>query len=163
MMNKRLTECCPVCGMSVASAQYRAEYHKMHFHCCSQQCLERFTATPQLYASGVVSEREPLLKRRMLRLARTCTADEVRMMETELLEMMGVREAEVDGPWLRLEYDLWQISQAAIEKKLSASSPGLDGGMWQRLRRGLVHNAEENELANLAQRPGACCNRPPRP
>lgn len=162
-MSKRLTEYCPICGMSVASARYRTEYHKIHFHFCSRQCLERFTATPQLYASGVVSEREPLQKQRTLRLARGCTADEIWMIEAELLQVMGVSEVRVDGPWLHLKYDLWQVSQADIEKALSATSPGLRRGWWQRLRQALVHYSEENELANLAQPPAACCNRPPRP
>lgn len=160
-MNSKLTDHCPVCGMKVVSTQYPMQYHKMYFHFCSEQCRERFEATPQLYSSGTAEQRTPLLKQRQLRLGKPCTPDEIKVIEVNLLALMGVTEVTIQGDRLQISYDLMQVTQLRIEQALNELAVMLDNGWWQRLRRGAVHNAEENELSNLASAPGACCNRPP--
>ena len=155
-MKGNLTDHCPVCGMRVRSGQYATQYHKMYFHFCSEQCRERFEATPQLYATGKVEKRTPLLKHRRLRLARLCSPGEVNAIEAKLRDMMGVTEVIVQGMQLSITYDLLLVDQSHIEQVLN-----LDNGWWQRLRRGWVHNAEKNELRNLVSGSRACCNWPP--
>ena len=160
-MKANSTDHCPVCGMKVASAQYKTQYHKMYFRFCSEQCHAMFEATPQLYASGTVEKRIPLLKTRKLRLARLCDAGEERLIEIYLLEMMGVATVYIQDDSLQVSYDLLQVTQARIEQRLNELEAYLDDNWWQRLRRGWIQNAEENELNNLARGSGACCNRPP--
>lgn len=160
-MNSRLTDHCPVCGMRVTSAQYSTQYHKLYFRFCSEQCRERFEATPQLYSSGRVEQRTPLIKQRQLRLAKPCAPDEVKEIETHLLALMGVTGVTIQDDRLQISYDLMQVTQLRIEQALKELAVTLDNGWWQRLRRGGVRNAEENELSNLASGPRACCNQPP--
>lgn len=150
-----------MCGMRAEAEVSSVAYHKLVFHFCSEQCRETFEATPQLYASGVIEKRTPLLKTRKLRLAKQCDADEVKVLETYLLEMMGVTDAHIQGDYLQISYDMLQVTLVRIEQLLNKIEAGLDNSWWQRLRRGWVHNAEENELGNLARGTGACCNRSP--
>jgi YHS domain-containing protein len=160
-MNGYMTACCPVCGMQVDSVRYKTQYHKMVFHFCSEQCLETFEAKPQLYVGMALEKRTPLLKRRKLRLARPCSPETKRVIEARLLELMGVTDVRIQDNLLEIEYDLFQVTLAGIEQVLNELNAGLDDGWWQRLRRGWLHNTEENELDNLSRGPGACCNRPP--
>lgn len=160
-MKTNLTDRCPVCGMRVESALYRTQYHKMYFHFCSEQCRETFEATPQLYASGTVEKREPVLKQRNLRLARALTADEAEAIEVHLMGLMGVTKVSIQGDSLQINYDLLQVAQARIEQELSALKVELANGCWQRVRRGWVRDTETNEIANRASGGGACCNRAP--
>lgn len=74
---------------------------------------------------------------------------------------MGVREVSFQGDRLQISYDLMQVTQAHIEQTLDELGVHLDNSWWHKARRGWAHNAEENELANLARGDGACCNRPP--
>jgi YHS domain-containing protein len=160
-MKNSLTDYCPVCGMKVESAQYTTQYHKMYFHFCSQQCQERFAAMPQIYATSTAARREPLLKHRKLYLADPVDPAMTAAIEGHLLEMMGVTEARLQGRALYITYDLLQVTLARMEAALGEWRVEIDNGWWQRLRRALVHNSEENELSNLVHVSGACCNRPP--
>lgn len=152
---------CPVCAMKVESSQYQTQYHKMYFHFCSEQCLETFAAMPQFYASGAVERRTPVLKHRSLRLAGRCAPEALQVIVARLREMMGVTEVYVQDDRLQISYDLLQVKLVRIEQRLNELEVPLDNGWWQQVRRGWTRNSEENELANLARRPGACCNRPP--
>lgn len=165
-MKNNLADCCPVCGMKVESAQYATQYHKMYFRFCSQQCQERFDSMPQLYAtalytSGATAKREPLMKRRKLHLDGPVDSAVTAAIEGHLLEMMGVTEARLQGRTLYITYDLLQVTLARMEEALGEWRVEIENGWWQRLRRALVHNSEENELNNLVHVSGACCNRPP--
>ncbi len=160
-MTAHFTDSCPVCGMSVESVQYSTQYHKMYFHFCSEQCRERFEATPQLYSSKRVEQREPLIRQRQLRLAKPCTVDGVNAIVTQLLMLMGVTEISVKDNRLQIRYDLMQVTQSRIEQSLSELGVMLDNSWWQRFQRGRVHIAEENELDNLASTDGSNYNRPP--
>jgi len=160
-MNSDLTTCCPVCGMQVDSVKYKMQYHKMLFHFCSEQCRETFTAKPQLYVGMAVEKRTPVLKRRKLHLARSCSPEAKKKIEARLLELMGVTEVNIQDDHLEICYDLFQVALSQIEQVLNELNVDLDSSWWQRLRRAWIRNAEENELDNLSRRPGACCNRPP--
>jgi len=160
-IKNKLSDQCPVCGMKVESAQYKTQYHKMYFHLCSEQCRETFATRPQRYANGAVEKRTAVIKHRNLRLAKAHSLDEVKVIEAYLLEMMGMTDAHIQGECLQISYDLLQVTQARIEQLLNKLEAGLDNSWWQRLRRGWIHNTEENELGNLRRGSGACCNRSP--
>ncbi len=160
-MKNSLAGQCPVCAMEVESSQYQTRYHKMYFHFCSEQCLETFEAMPQFYASGAAGKRTPVLKHRNLRLAGPCAPEELQVIVARLREMMGVTEVCVQGDRLQVSYDLLQVKLVRIEQRLNELKVALDAGWWQQVRRGWARNSEENELANLTRRVGACCNRPP--
>jgi len=156
-----ISDICPVCGMATVADVPSVEHHKMYFHFCSEQCRETFEATPQLYASGAVEKRTPVIKYRNLHLAEASTPEDMKVNEACLKEMMGVQEVHFQGDRLQISYDLMQITQAGIEQLLNELGVPLDNSWWQRARRGWTHNAEENELDNLARGDGACCNRSP--
>jgi len=147
--------------MAVVPDVATVKHHKMYFHFCSEQCRETFKTTPQLFASGAVEKHSPVIKQRNLRLAKTRDPDEVEVIEGYLLELMGVTEVHFQGTRLQITYDLLQVTQAGIEQLLIKLETALDNSWWQRLRRGWVHNAEQNELSNLVRGTGACCNQPP--
>lgn len=152
---------CPVCGMPLIEERHIVEYHHMRFNFCSEQCRERFNAQPSLYSSGVIEGREPLLKHRKLCLAIGMDGDTSRAIAACLGAVMGVREVEIKEGCVQITYDLWQVTQAHIEKALSEKNIRLDDSPLQRLRRAWARNLEDNELENLAHAPSACCNRPP--
>jgi YHS domain-containing protein len=153
---------CPVCGMPVHHRRFTVEYHKIYFHCCSEQCQERFNTTPKLYSSGVVDNREPILKRRTLRLEKSMDETTAATMIEYLGTLMWVREVVIEDRYLTIEYDLWLVTQSHIENKLRENNISLDDGLFQRLRRAWIRNVENNELENLAHPPAPCCNYPPR-
>ena len=157
-MTNPLTDHCPVCGMRVRSAQFSAEYHKMFFHFCSQECLERFEATPQL-----AENHPPLIKQRHLLMAERYGAAKRKVVEDELMAMMGVSEVKIEELSIHITYNLLQINQLRIEQRLSGMGVSLDESLKQRFLRGLVHTSEENEIGNLASAPRACCSRYPSP
>jgi len=159
MINNR-HEQCPVCGMNV-DGEFPLEYHKMFFYFCTEQCRETFKEHPGLYSGKRAKEHGEVIKHRMLRLTKALDA-ETSLAVTECLRgLMGLKELQLDGCSLAIRYDLLCVTLAQIEQALNELGVTLDNGWWRRFRRGWIHNAEQNELDNLASPPGACCNRPP--
>lgn len=154
-------EFCPVCGMKGEPEDYRLEYHKIFFHFCSAQCRETFVSHPGLYTGIRAHEHGEILKRRKLRLTKALDPDAAEAVTEYLHVLMGIKEAEAEGCWLTIHYDLLQLTLAQIETTLEHVDIKLDNGWWQRLRRSEIRNSEENELGNLAAPRGACCNHPP--
>jgi YHS domain-containing protein len=160
-MNNSKAMQCPVCGMQLDDEPYSAEYLKMTFHFCSEQCRENFLDHPGLYSSGRARQHGGIIKRRRLRLSTHLPREDAELVKQRLRAMMGVHEIEIEGWRLTIRYDLLQLKLAQIEKAFEAMDAGLDNGWWQRLRRAWVHNTETNELNNISAGQGACCSRPP--
>jgi len=152
---------CPVCGMKADGGLNTAEYQKMYFHFCSEQCRENFNVHPRLYTGAPHRVREERIRRRILRLAEPVDDKVAALLVSYLNEIMGVRKVAVDSDKLSISYDLLQVIAAQMERKLNEAGVQLDGGWLLRLRRAWIYNSEETELGNLAASPGACCNRPP--
>lgn len=154
---------CPVCGMKVGAGLFTLEYHKIFFHFCSEQCRETFRAHPGLYNVNQAKERNEIIKRRKLLIAEAPDSETSRAIAEYLQAMMGVKEVRLEGRVLLIHYDLLQQTLAQIVRSLREIDIKLDDGWWQKLRRSLACNTEENELHNLAATPRACCNHlPPR-
>ena len=149
----------PVCGMEVAAADISVsvQWRGVIYRFCSEQCRERFVATPALYATTTPG---PILKKRRLRFVAS-GSDALRQGCGILLGMMGICSAIPDGDEIAVEYDLRQVTLEQLERACAGSGLVLRSGLhgW---RRALWRFQEENEIAN-AVRPadGACCNRPP--
>ncbi|MGA7982563.1 MAG: YHS domain-containing protein [Chromatiaceae bacterium] len=145
---------CPVCHMPVEPNQLILVYHRMHFAFCSEQCRERFQAAPHLYV-GVPGQKAPkqegqeVLKRRCLRLDVAPTAEQGRLITEALGAMMGVRRIAVEGKAVDITYDLLETTEEQIERTLLETGASLGSGWTERLRRALVHYAEDCEASNM--------------
>jgi len=153
-------ELCPVCGPN-ASTAHAAEYHKMLFHFCSEQCRENFQAHPGLYSGKRPTDTAAVIKHRKLRLARALKSTAAEALSAHLRSITGVKEVSAQESRLAIRYDLLQLTLTQIERALDRRGFPLDSGWWQKLRRAWMRTTEENELDNLATPASACCNRPP--
>jgi len=152
---------CHVCGMTADPAVGNAEYHKMYFWFCSEQCRERFVENPALYASKPAGEQKEILKKRTLHLAGPPDEEVTKLLTSYLADLMGVKEVSVEGERLHISYNLLQVTEAQIEEALTEAGLQLDDSWRERLRRAWVHDTEEIELENLSTKPSSCCNKPP--
>ncbi len=158
---KQQQNICPVCSMKVNPDVATVEHHKIHFHFCSKQCRETFSARPSFYIKTAESEREARLKRRTMHLAETPDDEVAALLTACLSNMMGVKEVAVEGKKLQITYDLLQATEIQIEKTLDKIGVQLGRGWLERLRRGWVNDSEEVELENLTTTSKHCCNKPP--
>lgn len=152
---------CPVCDMEVRDDSYALEYLKVLYHFCSEQCLDTFNARPALYSGTLAKNIGKVIKHRKLRLMKALDAGASKTLNDTLNRLMGIEEVYINNNQLVISYDLLQLTLRQIEASLSKNGVQLNNGWWQRIRRGWLHNTEENELDNLAMPQGACCNRPP--
>jgi len=156
------SDTCPVCGMKTEVDVQSVEHHKMYFHFCSEQCRETFVAHPSLYmikAAG--KEQSEIFKRRTMHLAEPLGKGGAELLSPYLTKLMGVKEVVIEGDKVRITYDLLQITEIQIEKVLAEVGVKLGGDWLERLRRGWVHDCEDNELDNLAAPPEPLPNRAP--
>lgn len=157
---------CPVCDMKVTHADYTTVYLQMNLVFCSAQCQRAFSAHPHLYV-GVPGQQAPrqqgrrILKRRRIRLARPLSAMEENIVRNIVSHLMGVWDATVEGDDIRISYDLLQVTEKQIEEALADAGVQLGSGWSERLRRGWVYYAEENQLDSMEVTPLPCCNQPP--
>ena len=156
----QLTDTCPVCGMRASEEVSSVEFHKMYFHFCSEQCREMFIAYPTLYrikAAG--KDRNEILKRRTMRIAEPLGEAGTELLVPYLEALMGVKEVMIEDDKVHIAYDLLQVTEMQIEKVLVEVGLQLGGDWLERLRRGWVHDCEENELDNLVAPPALLPNR----
>jgi len=145
---------CPVCHMQVPSDQLALVYQGMHFAFCSEQCRERFEATPHLYVGvpgqkAVKQEGQEVLKHRCFRLDRPLSPEQAQVLANTVLAMMGVKQVDTSGDQVRIIYDLLEATAEQIERTLLEVGAQLGSGWGERLRRAFVHYAEDCEAANL--------------
>lgn len=145
---------CPVCRMEVPSDRLALVYQSMHFAFCSEQCLERFQATPHLYV-GIPGQKAPkqegqeLLKRRCIRLGVSLTPEQMKTLEDAITAMMGIKQIVVEEDAVTIIYDLIEATEAQIERQLMQTGAHLGSGWTERLRRAWVHYTEDCEALNM--------------
>lgn len=152
---------CPVCGMDVPDDRFELEHHGLRHAFCSAQCRDNFAANPRLYIGPSRQAGRQLLKRRKFVLESPLTEDQAEKVKQRLFELMGIAEVCIDGKRVEVSYDLLQARSAQVEKAITDAGALLGSGWTVRLRRGWRDYTEENELSQLAAKPGACCSRPP--
>ena len=145
---------CPVCYMKVESDSLALVYQGMHFAFCSEQCRERFQATPHLYIGvpgqkSVKQEGRKVLKHRCFRLDRSLSAEQAQILVDTVASMMGIKQVVAEGTEVRITYDLLEATAEQVEETLLAVGAQLGEGWMDRLRRALVHYTEECETTNL--------------
>jgi len=151
-MNDRMRD--PVCGMQVDQDSFAIEYMEIHYAFCSQQCLDRFKATPHLYI-GVPGEKAPKqqgmeeIKRRRFRLQPALTDAQASTLIQELKGMMGIKHIAITEDTVSITYDLLQATAEQIEVRIGQIGLHLDAGLGERLQRDFVHYLEECEVSNL--------------
>lgn len=143
---------CPVCGMKVEGHENELVYLQMHFDFCSEQCKSRFLAHPHLYTGypGVPApkqEGQVVLKKRRLHLDQPLSGEGAALVEELLGELMGVNGVAVSGDTIEVIYDLLQVSLEELETALCDAGARLGGDWAGRLRRALIHESEELEIA----------------
>jgi YHS domain-containing protein len=144
----------PVCGMEVRPHQNEVIYLDIAYAFCSQQCQQRFLASPHLYvgAPGQPAAKEQgktLMKSRRIHLGASLTPGESEDLSRGLREMTGVVRVTVEGDHVEIVYDLSQATAEQIELKLVELGTRMGSGWAERLRRSFVHYEEECELGNM--------------
>ena len=145
---------CPVCHMQVPPEQLALVYQGMHFAFCSEQCRERFRATPRLYV-GVPGEKaakqegQEVLKQRCFRLDQPLSVVQAQILMDAITGMMGIKQVVVEEAEVRITYDLLEVTAEQIESTILTAGAQLGGGWTEQLRRALVHYTEDCEAANM--------------
>jgi len=145
---------CPVCQMEVEEGDLALVYLRMPFVFCSEQCRERFQATPHLYVGlpgqkAAKQEGRELLKRRCIQLDARLTPEEMQMLEEALKAMMGIKQLFVEEDAVQITYDLIEATEAQIERTLLEAGVRLGSGWTERMRRAWVHYTEDCEALNM--------------
>ena len=145
---------CPVCHMQVPPDQMSLTYQGMQFAFCSEQCRDRFQATPHLYIGvpgqkAVKQEGQEVIKQRCIRLEQELTEDQARILVDAISGMMGVRRVQVENSEVRISYDLLEATAEQIERTLLETGVRLGEGWVERLRCALVHFTEDCQTANM--------------
>jgi len=149
----------PVCGMPVTPDQHALTFQQMHFAFCSDQCRERFLANPHLYIGrpghkAPVQEGQEVLKHRRLKLKEALTAEQARQVIENIQAMMGIKDIKISDRLITITYDLMQVTEIQIEKRLMETGTVLGHGLSERLQQAFVHYLEETELSSLEVTPG---------
>ena len=145
---------CPVCRMEVEEGDLALVYLGMDFAFCSEQCRDRFQATPHLYVGlpgrkAAKQEGRELLKRRCIQLDAKLAPEEMRMLEDALTAMMGIKQLVVKEDAVQITYDLIEATEEQIERTLLEAGARLGRGWTERLRRAWVHYTEDCEALNM--------------
>lgn len=61
---------------------------------------------------------------------------------------------------IELRYDLRRVRLEEVEKAIEGIGISLSDGLWSRMKRGLIHYSEQNELDNLTAPEAPCCSNP---
>lgn len=149
--------------MAATEGRYEAEHLGVTYSFCSHQCLENFRARPGLYAGDHAPKKsdQPVIKQRRFRLTTSLTPELTSRLTGTIEHMTGIHSIRIEGSCVEISYDLMQVTAEQIEHRLAQAGARPGNGWVNRLRSGWIHYIEENELDNLAEAPGACCNRPP--
>ncbi|MEA3274082.1 MAG: YHS domain-containing protein [Pseudomonadota bacterium] len=145
---------CPVCHMQVPPDHLALVYQRMQFAFCSEQCRERFQATPHLYIGvpgqkAAKQEGREVLKHRCLRLDEPLSPEQTQILEDAVTTMMGVKQVVVEKDEVKITYDFLEATEEQIERTLLEAGARLGSGWTERLRRALVHYTEECEALNM--------------
>lgn len=145
---------CPVCHMQVPAGQLALVYQGMHLAFCSEQCRERFQATPHLYIGvpghkAVKQEGHEVVKHRCFRLDLPLSGEQRRVLKDAVAGMMGIKEVVVEDAEIRITYDLLEATSQQIEEALVRAGGHLGSGWAERMRRALIHYTEDCEAANM--------------
>lgn len=145
---------CPVCHMQVPAEQLSLVYQGMHFAFCSEQCRERFQATPHLYIGvpghkAAKQEGQEVVKHRCFHLEAPLSDEERQVVKDTVGGMMGIKEVVVEGAQIRIAYDLIEATSQQIEEALVQAGAHLGSGWAERMHRTFVHYTEDCEAANM--------------
>lgn len=146
----------PVCEMEVESETYLFEYMGNQYTFCSQQCLDRFEANPNLYIgkAGKASPKQldkKLIRRRTLKLEHGIPRHVSDLLIQRLEAMMGIKEVIINKNSLDITYDLLEATHKQIENVIETEGHQLEGGLGQVLKQAFIHYFEECELDSLEQ------------
>ena len=149
---------CPVCDMTVRGVEHTTQYHKMYFHFCSQQCLDNFNERPDLYLKTSIKVSGEISKHRLIRLSKPLNDEEADVVKSVLFTLMGVNNVEIGLTDIKVTYDLKQVREKQIEDALSGIELEIKNSWFEKMRRRMMQEHEENELDNLTASPGSYHN-----
>lgn len=75
-------------------------------------------------------------------------------------KIKGVKKVSSDKNGVRVEYDLMQVKLETIEKAIVDLGYGLKSNILEKMKRGLIHDAEDNEFENMTRPAAPCCSNP---
>jgi len=142
-------------------------YQGLRFKFCSEQCMQRFIANPELYFAGL---RKPsvkyrikdIKKQRTLYLKRNISSNIANRIYQSLNKIMGVRYINIHNKKIEITYDLLQATLHQIETQIELVEPCLSLNWFRRMHRTFIHYKEETELENLKQEKKYSCHNPPK-
>jgi len=164
---KKHTMHCPVCMMKTDAESIHFRYQRLKFTFCSEQCKERFTKNPNLYAALVGKPTikysvKKIIKHRILNLDNAIPKNAAREIYHVLPTMMGVKDIDVSNNKINITYDLLEVTTEQIEERIEKIGAYLSKNWFNRLKRACIHYKEGTELANLEQDNGYSCHNPPK-
>ncbi len=166
----------PVCGMMVDPLRDQVLFRGVGYAFCSQQCRERFIASPGLYVGwrrSLAPKQKglELIKCRRMALGLPLTEAQFVSLRVALLAMMGVeavrsvesaadrtRDLRVPETAARtaalietveMTYDLLQATAAQLERRMAELNAPPSDGWGKRLERDFIHYLEKCELDDL--------------
>ena len=165
-MDRKHKSHCPVCLMVTDTAAIEYLYQGLNLKFCSEQCMQRFVANPELYIGGV---RKPsvkyriknIKKHRVIYLKRNITDNVANRICQTLNTMMGIHCINIHNNKVEITYDLLQATLQQIETQIELVEPCLSLNWFRRMHRAFIHYKEETELENLEQEKKYSCHNPP--
>jgi len=105
---------------------------------------------------------ESLIKKRKITIAGLQDQISLNELKEALSKEEGVITVDVDGRkgFLRIEYDLKQITFEVIEKSIKELGFKLSQKLTEKFKRGMAKFTEQNERDNLSAAPSSCCEDP---
>jgi len=103
-----------------------------------------------------------IIKHRKIELGHYNDFANVEKYKDVLSQQLGVQEVTADPRKgvLEITYDLELTNLKTLEELLSHAGLVLPTTIWAKLKRGLIHFAEENELDNAHAPASPCCSHP---
>jgi len=150
----------PVCLMRVDPKVVRNTivHNGKTYYYCSDQCRHRFEANLHLYIGlpGLPTPKQnghAVIKKRNIKLSHKLTENQSSVIITDLENMMGIKNANVEAECVYITYDLLQTTIEQIEATILKTGEKLSSGLADKMKRSIMHYLEETELINL-EKPG---------
>lgn len=151
--------CDPVCHMMVDANSHAIKFQEHTYAFCSQQCRDRFNASPHLYIGtpghpSPTQHGDKVIKKRTLKLGEPLTETQSEIIITNLKTMMGIIDVHIESDHIYITYDLLQATAEQIETTIDKTEKKLGRTLTEKLKRAFIHYLEDTELENL-EHPGA--------
>lgn len=130
--------------MDATASEITTEHMGISYRFCSLQCMENFADHPNLYLAVKSPKRQgkSVIKKRSFTLETPIPKSGWDALETDICNMMGIRDLQVSGTKVSVTYDLLEATAMQVEQCLEQAGAKLGAGWADRLKRGWIHYTE---------------------